>query len=234
MIIKVCGLCSADNIRQVSDLAPDMIGFHFYQDSPRYVRMIPSCLGSIPDYSRERLEHLRAKHTAAPAPVPETRPLRVGVFEDDMPQNIVTRVYNHALNAVQLQGSESRYMIENLKQTLVPDIVPTIQIIKTLHIASPEDLGQYKDYEGMVDMFLFDLSQIQEGGPCGPSATRLLNHYDGSAPFLIGGGIGPDDADGVASLRHPRFVGVDLNSKFETNPGMKDIALLRHFMAKLR
>ena len=124
----------ADNIRAVSDLGADMIGFIFWKGSPRYVQMISSSAGTIPDYSEERLAKRQNKSVST------ERPERVGVFVDDMPQNIVTRIYNYDLDYIQLHGSESRIMIENLRSTLVPDIKNNIKIIKTLSIRSTDDI----------------------------------------------------------------------------------------------
>ena len=108
---------------QISDFRPD---------SPDYVHMISSQAGIIPDYSEERLRSLRkqvaAEETSAGEAAEEK--LRVGIFADDMPQNIVTRVYNYELDVVLLLGDESAVMIDNLQRTLDPDIRPGIRIVK--------------------------------------------------------------------------------------------------------
>ena len=128
MIIKVCGMRDAENIRAVSELNIDLLGFDFRPESPRFVRMVSSLAGTIPDYSEEQV---RQKKNLSESPSqPLRQPARVGVFADDMPQSIVTRVYNYQLDFVQLNGNESRVMIENLKRTLIPDIAPDIKIIK--------------------------------------------------------------------------------------------------------
>lgn len=105
--------------------------FDFRPDSPDYVHMISSQAGIIPDYSEERLRSLRkqaAEETSAGEAAEEK--LRVGIFADDMPQNIVTRVYNYGLDVVLLLGDESAVMIDNLQRTLDPDIRPGIRIVK--------------------------------------------------------------------------------------------------------
>lgn len=106
--------------------------FDFRPDSPDYVHMISSQAGIIPDYSEERLRSLRKQATAEEASVGEAaeEKLRVGIFADDMPQNIVTRVYNYGLDVVLLLGDESAVMIDNLQRTLDPDIRPGIRIVK--------------------------------------------------------------------------------------------------------
>lgn len=234
MIIKVCGMRDAKNIREVDELDVDMTGFIFYKESPRYVRMISSQAGIIPDYSEERLK-AAVNNSKTPDPDPKFRiPLRVGVFVDEMPQTIVTRVYNYALDYIQLHGNESREMIENLKRTLIPDIAPNIKIIKVLHIGTAEDIARYKDYEGVADMFLFD-TRCETGGGSGEQFDwSLLQAYDGCTPFLLSGGIGPEDAERIKSFSHPMCAGIDINSKFETEPGIKDVEALRQFISKVR
>lgn len=106
--------------------------FDFRPDSPDYVHMISSQAGIIPDYSEERLRSLRKQAAAEEAGVGEAveEKLRVGIFADDMPQNIVTRVYNYGLDVVLLLGDESAVMMDNLQRTLDPDIRPGIRIVK--------------------------------------------------------------------------------------------------------
>lgn len=232
MYIKVCGMREPENIRAVSALGIDMIGFVFWPDSPRFVRMISSQAGIIPDYSVERLNKGRGK---VEAPADEVvLPKRVGVFVDDMPQSIVTRVFNYDLDYVQLHGEERRVMIENLRRTLEPDIKPGVKIIKALSIGSPEDVSRYKEYEGVVDLFIFDTKCKTVGGSGEQFDWDVLKLYDGQTPFLLSGGIGPDDVERVKSFSHPQFAGVDLNSRFEIEPGLKDVEALRQFIQAIR
>ena len=160
-------------------------------------------------------------------------PKFVGVFVDDMPQNIVTAVYNYHLSYVQLHGDESPVMIDNLRRTLVPDIVPQIKIIKAISVSSAEDLKRCEQYEGHADLFLFDTKCKGYGGSGQKYDWSVLEAYTGQTPFLLSGGIGPDDADRLRDFHHPQCVGIDLNSKFETAPGMKDINLLQNFLHQL-
>ena len=240
MIIKVCGMREPENIRAVASLDIDLMGFIFYPKSSRYVQMISSKAGIIPDYSVERLRGLKARNgenetakTGDPVDA-DALPARVGVFVDDMPQNIVTRVYNYSLDYVQLHGDESPVMIENLRHTLDPDIAPRIKIIKALSIRSEEDVRRWRDYKGLVDLFLFDTPTEGYGGSGEKFDWTALEAYDGDVPFLLSGGIGPADAERIKSFQHPQFVGIDLNSQFETAPGVKDVELLRTFIAKIR
>lgn len=208
----------ADNIRDISALGVDMIGLIFYPPSPRYVQQFSSGAGIIPDY----------------APDMGKTPLRVGVFVDDMPQNIVTRVYNYKLDYIQLHGNEPRETLENLRATIDPDIKPKVKIIKAISVSSAEDIKKYKEYVGVADLFLFDTKCKTVGGSGEQFDWQVLEQYDGETPFLLSGGIGPDDAERVKSFHHPQCIGIDLNSKFEIEPALKDVEKLKDFLEKLR
>lgn len=233
MIIKVCGMREPDNIRAVSQLDIDMMGFIFYPKSPRYVQMISSRAGIIPDYSLERYEKGTGRKTSQESEKKKL-PKRVGVFVDDMPQNIVTRVYNYNLDYVQLHGEEPRTTCENLRRTLDPDIHPEIKIIKAISVKTPEDIDKYKEYVGAVDMFLFDTQCKTVGGSGEQFDWNVLDRYDGENPFLLSGGIGPDDAERVKNFHHPKFAGIDLNSCFEISPALKDVDKLKIFINQIR
>lgn len=208
----------ADNIRDISALGVDMIGLIFYPPSPRYVQQFSSGAGIIPDY----------------APDMGKTPLRVGVFVDDMPQNIVTRVYNYKLDYIQLHGNEPRETLENLRATIDPDIKPNIQIIKAISVSSAEDINKYKEYVGAADLFLFDTKCKTVGGSGEQFDWQVLQAYDGDVPFLLSGGIGPDDAERVRNFHHPKCIGIDLNSKFEIEPALKDVEKLKQFLVKVK
>nr|WP_297003121.1 phosphoribosylanthranilate isomerase [Prevotella sp.] len=218
MIIKVCGMRDADNIRDISALGVDMIGLIFYPPSPRYVQQFSSGAGIIPDY----------------APDMGKTPLRVGVFVDDMPQNIVTRVYNYKLDYIQLHGNEPRETLENLRATIDPDIKPKIKIIKAISVSSAEDIKKYKEYVGAADLFLFDTKCKTVGGSGEQFDWQVLQAYDGDVPFLLSGGIGPDDAERIKNFHHPKCIGIDLNSKFEIEPALKDVEKLKQFLVKVK
>lgn len=219
MKIKVCGMRDGENIRQVAALGVDWIGMIFWDKSPRYVTMIPTDAGIIPD---------RADTT------PKTDIKRVGVFVDEMPQNIITRAVNFELDMIQLHGHETPTMIRNLRRTLDPDIRPGIQFIKAISVSCRDDITAYKPYEDCVDYFLFDTKCPTVGGSGAQFDWSVLEAYDGNKPFLLSGGIGPDDAERVKAFRHPQCIGIDLNSRFETAPGVKDVDLLRTFIQHIK
>ena len=213
----------AQNIREVSQLGVDMIGMIFYPKSPRYVEMQSSHAGIIPDYAKEDISIESSK-----------TPARVGVFVDDMVQNIVTRVVNYHLDYVQLHGNEPREMCENLRSTLDPDIRPGIKIIKAISVSDASDIQKYKEYVGAVDLFLFDTKCKTVGGSGQQFDWQVLEQYDGEVPFLLSGGIGPEDASRLHAFHHPKCIGIDLNSRFEIEPGVKDVEKLKGFLNEIQ
>lgn len=211
----------ARNIHEVSQLGIDWIGLDFIPNSERYVSQIASCAGIIPDYSS--LSDLSSDKLSQQ----KEGPVLCGVFADDMPQNIVTRVVNFDLDVVQLNGEESMVMIDNLRRTLDPDIHAGIKIMKRLVITKREDIENYKEYAEGVDYFLFDVQDnLKDWG--------ILEAYDGKVPFLVSGNIGAEDIENIKALSHPLFYGISVNEKFESAPAVKDIALLKDFLEKIK
>jgi phosphoribosylanthranilate isomerase len=210
-----------ENIRQVAELGVNWIGMIFWPKSPRNVTMIPTNAGIIPD--RANVPHSTFDFQCK----------RVGVFVDEMPQNIITRVVNFQLDLVQLHGHETPTMIRNLRRTLDPDIRPGVKFIKAISVSGRDDIATYKDYEGCVDYFLFDTKCKTVGGSGEQFDWSVLEAYDGDVPFLLSGGIGPDDAERVRNFHHPKCIGIDLNSRFETEPGVKNISKLKQFLEQI-
>ncbi len=211
----------ARNIHEVSQLGIDWIGLDFIPNSERYVSQIASCAGIIPDYSS--LSDLSSDKLSQQ----KEGPVLCGVFADDMPQNIVTRVVNFDLDVVQLNGDESSVMIDNLRRTLDPDIHAGIKIMKRIVITKREDIEKYKEYVEGVDYFLFDVQDNQKD-------WSILEAYDGKAPFLVSGNIGAEDIEKIKGLSHPLFYGISVNEKFESAPAVKDVALLKDFLEKIK
>ena len=150
-----------------------------------------------------------------------TRCRRVGVFVDAPLADVLQKVQEYGLDIVQLHGNESpEYAME----------LQGCSLIKVFNIAGPEDLVQTKAYEGIVDYFLFDTKGKSVGGNGEKFDWSVLEAYTGDTPFLLSGGIGPDDAERVRQFNHPRLAGIDLNSRFELSPGLKDITKLKHFL----
>jgi phosphoribosylanthranilate isomerase len=103
-------------------------------------------------------------------------------------------------------------------------------IVKAFSIATRDDLLLTSLYEGLADYFLFDTKAQLVGGNGRKFDWSVLAHYDGSTPFLLSGGIGPDDASRLSAFSHPRLAGIDLNSRFEAAPALKNVELLKQFL----
>ena len=238
MKIKVCGMRDGKNIREVEALGVDYIGMIFWDGSPRNVTMVPTHAGIIPDRAPAPLSSPEGDTLAccqgrkAPSGAVGGASF-VGVFVDEMPQSIITRVVNFQLDVVQMHGHESPTVIRNLRATLDPDIRPGIQFWKAVSIASADDLTACEQYFNCVDAFVFDTRCDSVGGSGRQFDWQLLEAYHGPVPFLLSGGIGPDDAARVKAFHHPQCIGIDLNSRFETAPAVKVVGLLRSFLQQV-
>ena len=204
MLIKVCGMRDADNIEQVRCLKPDMMGLIFYARSSRFVGTKP-------------LPHLRADF--APA-------AKVGVFVNETVEHIVDITAQFNLNAVQLHGNETPAECATVRGT-------GLKVIKAFGIESAADFERCDSYSGCCDMFLFDTRTAGYGGAGVKFDWSILAEYKQDTPFLLSGGISADDAADIRSISHPQLAGIDLNSRFETAPALKDVAKLRRFIADL-
>lgn len=208
MIIKICEIGNVREIASIEKLPIDMYDLNFCKDHPSSVYMHSSDTGMLPDYAVNPLKNRTVD-------VKPNWQVRIGTFEDEMPQNIITRVYNFNLRGIQLNGNDTPTMCENLKLTLVPDLCPELLIIKRIAVNKPGDIEVYRRYEQVVDYFLFDA----EGNDRGTCDNRFdwswLNAYQGEKPFLVGGGIGYEEGRIAAlnSIENPRFAGVNISKQ---------------------
>lgn len=193
------------NIEQVAQLGVDMMGFIFYPKSPRYV------------------SYVLARSDA------DRKVCRVGVFVNDSIPEILDKIHSFSLNAVQMHGNESRELCEQLSEAN-----GDIKIIKAISVSNAGDIQKYKEYVGAVDYFLFDTKCKTVGGSGQQFDWRILDEYDGDVPFLLSGGIGPEDAFRIRTFHHSQCVGIDLNSRFEIEPGVKDVEKLNKFLNEIK
>ena len=159
-----------------------------------------------------------------PSRLPQ-RVKKVGVFVDASLDDIRQHVSDYQLDIIQLHGHETPAFLEALKP---------LTLIKAFNIADASDLQKTKAYEGVADYFLFDTKGKIVGGNGEKFDWTVLTAYEGSTPFLLSGGIGPDDAQRVKKFHHPKCIGIDLNSRFESAPGLKDIDQLQTFIKQIR
>lgn len=209
MIIKVCGMRDADNITAVEQLGADLIGLIFYPKSPRFVSTIPAVEG-------------------------EKRAKRVGVFVNSTIPDIIGRIADYSLDYIQLHGNESNDYIRTLREELQHSQHANVKIIKAISVAGIDDIALTKRYHNAVDLFLFDTKCDTMGGSGRQFTWDVLNSYSLQTPFLLSGGIGPDDIRQVMEFNHPQMIGVDLNSRFELSPAVKDVDALSRFIHTLR
>ena len=201
MIVKVCGMSDAVNIRLAEQLNIDWMGFIFYPPSPRYVERRP-------DYLPKRQR-------------------RVGVFVNADEAFILSRISLFGLQLLQLHGHETPRQCRSLREAT------GLSVIKAFSVKSAADVAETRHYEGAADYFLFDTPTPGVGGSGQSFDHSLLDHYTGTTPFLLSGGLGPDSVSHILALRHPRMAGIDLNSRFETAPGIKSIHRLQQFLQSL-
>lgn len=168
------------------------------------------------------------RYVAEPPQYLPSQVKKVGVFVDASLEDIRQHIQDYQLDIIQLHGHETPDFIAQLSI-----INFQFSIIKAFNIATAEDLAQTKPYEGIVDYFLFDTKAQLPGGSGEQFDWSVLSHYEGTTPFLLSGGIGPDDAERIKSFHHPRCIGIDLNSRFEIAPGLKDVNQLKDFISNL-
>lgn len=206
MIKKICGFSDPESIRQIAALHPTMMGFIFYAFSPRNAcALLPSVVAEIP----ADIE-------------------RVGVFVDAPVDHILRTAERYGLTVIQLHGKESPEVCLELRNH-------GLKVMKAIGIEDDVDWTELSPYEGCIDLFVFDTATAYHGGSGRKFDWRLLNDYPLTTPFLLSGGIGPDDApalhDAAGSL--PYMSGVDINSRFETRPGCKSPELVKTFLDSL-
>lgn len=190
-----------DNIRELGKLPVNFIGMIFYEKSPRSV-------GNLEwDEVKDSFDGSKE---------------RVGVFVNADMNYILQMTDKYNLDLIQLHGNESPEFCRELNK-----IMP---VIKAFSIAESSDFEQTKNYEGLCDYFLFDTKTPQYGGSGQKFDWGILDKYKGNTLFILSGGISADDADSIKAIKHPKFYGIDLNSKFETEPGLKNIELLQQFI----
>jgi phosphoribosylanthranilate isomerase len=203
--LKICGMKYPDNILEVGSLLPDYMGFIFWEKSARYFD------GTMP---------------TLPQSIKKT-----GVFVNASQEEIGSKVTQYDLQAVQLHGHESVAFCQELKNTLTEKI----EIIKVFSVDSEFDFDQLQAFETVCDYFLFDTKGKLPGGNGTTFDWKVLENYSSKKPFFLSGGIGVDEIDLVNEILKtdlPIFA-IDLNSKFEIEPGLKNTKLLSSFKQKI-
>lgn len=218
MKIKVCGLTHPENIAKLLELNIDYIGLVFAPKSPRRVKR----KSGLADWIRENEELFGTTK-------------RVGVFVNAEMDELLNAVHDYQLDYVQLHGDESPGYCRELSLLWSVSTLRKAEISKAFPITADFDFSLTAAYAESCAHFVFDTGgQAQAGGTGKRWNWDLLATYKGFTPFLLSGGIGPEDAGQVRAIAHPQLLGVDVNSRFETEPGRKDVNALREFAKELR
>jgi phosphoribosylanthranilate isomerase len=200
--VKVCGLTDARNAWQVADAGADFAGFIFYPRSKRFVGETPHA-----DLFMNIPSHVK----------------KVGVFVNEKKVKIIEIARKYQLDLVQLHGAESAVFCNDLK-------IKGISVMKAFGIGEDFDFEKLTDYKDSCDFFLFDTQTMLYGGSGIKFRWERIEEYKLNTPFFLGGGIGPLDVQKVRNINHPGFFAADINSRFETAPGIKNIDIVKTFI----
>jgi len=208
MNIKVCGITEMKQLQQLEGLNIDFAGLIFYKESPRYIG--------------DKISKTELKKA-------DFDLKKVGVFVNPEMIDVLDAIDEYGLDVVQLHGDESPEMCEDLSSE--------VEVIKVFHIKdNKEDIDKMvADYDAVCDYYLFDKATDYSIGGTGQQFDwGILTKAKIEKPFFLSGGIGVEDAVKVKAFKHPDFFGVDINSRFEKSPGVKDMGKLLQFKQALK
>ena len=211
MRIKVCGMTSAEQVLQLDEMGVEFAGFIFYPKSPRYVyKFMP----------RPAIKKIKGKGIN-----------KVGVFVNAPIEEVLETVDDCGLYIVQLHGDETPKYCEK--------IADYVTVVKAFRLREDDNiLWKVKDYQDVADMFLFDTEGAGYGGTGRKFDWNMLHGLNIRKPFFLSGGIEHDDTNKLKEfvkdpVAHDLF-SIDVNSKFETSPGVKDMDKLRDFIKTIK
>jgi len=194
------------NVKDLSRTGVDFLGFIFYPGSKRYV-------GENPDQSLFR---------QVPKGV-----LKVGVFVNEKADQVLKISDIYKLDMIQLHGKESAEYCSSLSSS-------GVLIIKTFGIDRDFDFTGLKHYLMVCDYFLFDTKTNNYGGSGSKFDWSKIDDYHMDKPFFLSGGIGPEDSGIIKAFDHKQLYCIDINSRFETNPGLKDPDMVKIFINEIK
>lgn len=206
MKLKVCGMRDPNNMFEVAGLKPDLMGFIFYPDSKRAVQV---------DALQKPLKSL------------DKSIQKVGVFVNHPLKEMLYICRTLKLDYAQLHGDESPAYLAGVRSA-------GVGVIKVFLIDSSFDWTQTEDFYDLADFFLFDTASNHYGGSGKRFNWQILSGYAGSKPFFLSGGIDLGDVSKIIALDHPQLTGIDVNSRFEREPAMKDIHKLQQLQNELQ
>ncbi len=198
------------NIAEVAALHPDYLGFIFYDKSPRF-------------YDGEEIPSL-------PQGIK-----KVGVFVDEEILQVIYLAHKHSLDVIQLHGNEDKEYVVRLQAHLVM-YYPDVLVWKAFGVDDDFDFNQLSIFQNKVDAFLFDTKGKEKGGNGYTFNWEILKDYTLKKPFILSGGIGLEEIDSLIELLKTDLPihAIDVNSKFEIEPGMKNVSALEEFIEILK
>jgi phosphoribosylanthranilate isomerase len=208
MNIKVCGITEMKQLQQLDGLEIDFAGLIFYKESPRYI-------GDKISKKELKKADLDTK--------------KVGVFVNPTMIEVLDAIDEYGLDVVQLHGDESPEMCDDLSSE--------VEVIKVFSIKdNKEDIDKMvADYDAVCDYYLFDKTTDYSIGGTGQQFDwSILAKAKIEKPFFLSGGIGVEDAAKIKAFKHPDFFGVDINSRFEKSPGVKDMGMVLQFRQSMK
>ena len=197
-----------DNIQKIAALEPDYLGFIFYEKSKRNFE------GIIPELPKGIK--------------------KVGVFVNEIVEIVVSLIEEYHLDVVQLHGDESVAYIKQLRRYIAESSnrhLKNLDVIKVFSVGQTFDFDRLDPFEGVVDYFLFDTKGKERGGNGTTFNWEILQAYPYEKPFFLSGGIGLKELNTIKALKKttlPIFA-LDVNSQFETQPGVKSVEQIQHF-----
>lgn len=209
MKLKVCGLTKLDQIQELISLKVDFLGFIFYEKSPRYV-----------------LNHLNLKEISE---IPHAG--KVGVFVNETIENVIDFSVKANLNFIQLHGDEDDHYIANLKNNL-PNQIKMIKVIRIGNQTSEELQKNINQQPSTINYLLFDTDSKAFGGTGKTYDWKILNEVEISIPYFLSGGISLENVHQIPTINTQPF-SLDINSKFELEPGIKDLEKIKQLYEKL-
>lgn len=216
MKIKVCGLKDPANLQAILELPIDMAGFIFYPKSPRFAES----------------KALRVWIDKNPSAFGKVE--KVGVFVNAEIEYVLNTVHDYHLDYVQLHGAESPEYCRELISYWSIGSLRSAKFIKAFQVTPAFDFEETERFEGLCSYFLFDAHGEQPGGNGVSFDWHKLEEYKGITPFLLSGGISEQDAETIRHINVKSLWGVDINSKFETKPGIKDPEKVANFVKALK
>lgn len=200
MIVKVCGINTHENLEELVSLNIHWLGFIFYEPSKRFAGHNQTLIESLNQLAIQQR--------------------KVGVFVDADISYVLETAHQFKLDVLQFHGNESPAYVEQFANDFTT--------VKVFSIDNDFNFNTCQAYN--TDYFLFDTATKMKGGSGIKFDWNALYHYKGNTPFFLSGGIAPGDYEKIQAIDHPLMAGIDLNSRFEVQPGRKDLSKIQSFL----